>query len=52
VGVLVEWHTLIHQAAVAGVAMIGRMPPIRGGPLAGGAPPADRGPRGEFLGAP
>jgi hypothetical protein len=42
--------TLIHQATVVGQAMTGRMPPGPGGPLAGGAPPADRGPGGELWG--
>jgi hypothetical protein len=52
VGLPVESQTLIHRAAVAGVAMTGRLPPGPEGPLAGGAPPPERGPGGGALEAP
>jgi hypothetical protein len=52
VGLPAEWRTLIPRASVAGVAIIGRLPPGLEGPLAGGAPPPKRGPGGGALEAP
>jgi hypothetical protein len=46
-GIPAEWWTLICQAKVAQVVMTGRLPPRPRGPLAGGAPVDDRGPRGD-----
>jgi hypothetical protein len=52
VGIPTEWKTLIHRAAVAGVAMTSRFLPGSGGSPAGGASPAYSGPREGDLGAP
>jgi hypothetical protein len=52
VGVLVAWRTMVQRADVAGVAMIGRMPPGPKGPLASGGPPPERGLGGGDLEAP
>jgi hypothetical protein len=48
----VESRTLICRAAVVGAAMTGRLPPGPEGPLAGGAPPPERGLGGGALEAP
>jgi len=52
VGGPVELWTLIPRAAIAGETMTRRLPPRLGGPPAGGAPLADRGPGGGALEAP
>jgi hypothetical protein len=38
------------SSEVAQVVMTGRLPPGPGGPLVGGVPPDDRGPRGDHWG--
>jgi hypothetical protein len=43
---------MVRRAAVAGATMTGRLPPGPKGPLAGGAPPPERGPGGGALEAP
>jgi hypothetical protein len=52
VGVPIAWQTMVQRAAVAGATMTGRLPPGPEGPLAGGAPPPERGPGGGALEAP
>jgi hypothetical protein len=52
VGVPMACWTVVQRAVVAGVAMTGRLPPGPEGPLAGGAPPLERGPSGGALEAP
>jgi hypothetical protein len=47
------WHGgLWFERVVAGATMTGRLPPGPEGPLAGGAPPPERGPGGDALEAP
>jgi hypothetical protein len=43
VGLLVEWQTVVCKAAVVGTTITRRLPPELEGPLAGGAPPPERG---------
>jgi hypothetical protein len=52
VGVPLMWWVMVWQAVVAGVAMIGWLPPCPEGPVVGGAPPPKGGAGGGALEAP
>jgi hypothetical protein len=52
VGVSIAWQTMVQRVAVAGATMTGRLPLRPEGPLAGGAPPLERGPGGGALEVP
>jgi hypothetical protein len=52
VGIPEELQTLIHRGEVVGEIMTSRLPPGPGGPLAGGEPLYEKGPRGGAQGAP
>jgi hypothetical protein len=41
---------MIRRVTVAQVVLTGQLPPRTGGPLVGGAPPDDEGPRGDHWG--
>jgi hypothetical protein len=52
VGVPLMWQTMVRRAVVVGAAMTGWLPPGPKGPIVGGAPPPEGGPRGGSLEAP
>jgi hypothetical protein len=52
VGLPMEWQTVARRAAVVSVSMTGRLSLGPEGPLAGGAPPPERGSSGDSLEVP